>query len=78
MNIVESKLIEAKRQRMADVIQEARVQKGWTQQELADRVGIQRQTVNKIELCRYSPNIDVLYLILDCLEIPLEVNKKEI
>lgn len=67
-----------KRQKVADVIQTARVQKGWTQEELAEKTGLQRQTIGKIEACRYSPNADVLYSILECLELTLKIGNEEI
>jgi len=34
-----------------------------TQQELADRVGVTRQTVNAIELGKYSPSLEVAFRI---------------
>jgi ribosome-binding protein aMBF1 (putative translation factor) len=48
--------------KVASIIQTARVQKGWTQQELADRMGCQVQTINKIENARYSPNCDIWFV----------------
>lgn len=36
---------------------------GMTQQELADRVGVTRQTVNAIEGNKYSPSLEVAFLI---------------
>ena len=77
-NVVESMIINSKRQKVASIIQTARVQKGWTQQELADRMGCQVQTINKIENSRYSPNADILYSILDCLELTLKIGNEEV
>jgi putative transcriptional regulator len=34
-----------------------------TQQALADRIGVTRQTVNAIELGKYSPSLDVAFRI---------------
>jgi putative transcriptional regulator len=36
---------------------------GMTQQELADRVGVTRQTVNAIEANKYSPSLEVAFRI---------------
>lgn len=36
---------------------------GMTQQDLADRVGITRQTVNAIEGNKYSPSLEVAFMI---------------
>ena len=69
---------EEKRQKVASIIQTARVQKGWTQQELSDRMGCQVQTINKIENSRYSPNADILYLILECLDLTLKIGNEEV
>jgi putative transcriptional regulator len=43
-----------------------------TQQELADRVGVTRQTVNAIELGKYSPSLEVAFRIAAVLGAPLE------
>lgn len=69
---------EIKRQKVASIIQTARVQKGWTQKELADRMGCQVQTVNKIENARYSPNADILYQLLEALDITLKIGNEKI
>jgi putative transcriptional regulator len=34
-----------------------RVERGWTQQELADQVGVSRQSINSIENDRYVPSL---------------------
>lgn len=34
-----------------------------TQQELADRVGVTRQTINAIEASKYSPSLEVAFKI---------------
>ena len=75
-NIVESMLIDKKRQNLAEILQSARVQKGYSQTQLADIVGINDKTVSRIESCKYSPNLDILYKIIDCLEIELKVNNQ--
>jgi len=45
---------------------------GMTQQELADAVGITRQTVNAIEANKYSPSLEVAFEIARVFEMPLE------
>ncbi len=77
-NVVEAMLIKEKRQKVASIIQTARFQKGWTQQELADRMSCQVQTINKIENARYSPNADILYLLCECLDITLKIGNEKI
>ncbi|MBN1240705.1 MAG: helix-turn-helix transcriptional regulator [Gammaproteobacteria bacterium] len=43
-----------------------------TQQELADRIGVTRQTVNAIELGKYSPSLEVAFRIAAVFAVPLE------
>jgi putative transcriptional regulator len=38
-------------------VRELRVEHGWTQQELADKVGVSRQSINSIECDRYVPSL---------------------
>jgi putative transcriptional regulator len=45
---------------------------GMTQQELADRIGVTRQTVNAIEGNKYSPSLEVAFRIARELDLPLE------
>ncbi|HVY24120.1 MAG TPA: helix-turn-helix transcriptional regulator [Steroidobacteraceae bacterium] len=43
-----------------------------TQQELADSVGVTRQTINAIELEKYSPSLEVAFKIAAVFKMPLE------
>ena len=43
-----------------------------TQQGLADRIGVTRQTVNAIELGKYSPSLEVAFQIAAVFNVPLE------
>jgi putative transcriptional regulator len=38
-------------------VRELRFERGWTQQELADAVGVSRQSINSIECNRYVPSL---------------------
>jgi putative transcriptional regulator len=38
-------------------VKELRIQRGWTQQQLADSVGVSRQSINSIERDRYVPSL---------------------
>ena len=44
-----------------------------TQQELADYVGVTRQTINAIELEKYSPSLEVAFKIAAVFKTPLEI-----
>jgi putative transcriptional regulator len=43
-----------------------------TQQELADKVGVTRQTINAIEAGKYSPSLEVAFRIAAAFGVPLE------
>ena len=43
-----------------------------TQQELADAVGVTRQTINAIEAAKYSPSLELAFKIAAVFERPLE------
>ena len=42
---------------MRNRLEEFRTRSGWTQQELAERVGVSRQTIISLERGRYNPSI---------------------
>jgi putative transcriptional regulator len=42
-----------------------------TQQDLADRIGVSRQTLNATEGCKYSPSLKVAFLIAHTLNVTL-------
>lgn len=43
-----------------------------TQQELADKVGVTRQTINALEAAKYSPSLELAFKIADVFGRPLE------
>lgn len=43
--------------RIRNRVKELRVERGWTQQQLADAVGVSRQSINSIERERYVPSL---------------------
>jgi len=43
-------------------VKELRVGQGWTQQELANAVGVSRQSINSIEGNRYVPGLQLALL----------------
>ena len=54
-------------------IRELRSETGsMTQQQLADRIGVTRQTVNAIEGGKYSPSLEVAFRIAAVFDRPLE------
>lgn len=53
---------------METKIRQFRQKLGMTQQELADAVGVTRQTVNALENARYNPSLLLAYNITKMLE----------
>lgn len=43
-----------------------------TQQALAERIGVTRQTVNAIEGGKYSPSLEVAFRIAEAFDVPLD------
>ena len=43
-------------------VRELRLDRGWTQQQLADAVRVSRQSVNSIECGRYVPSLELALL----------------
>jgi putative transcriptional regulator len=53
-------------------IRELRGRREMTQQELADEVGVTRQTVIAIERDKYSPSLETAFKVAIALGVPLE------
>ena len=45
--------------RVSNRVKELRLGRGWTQQQLAERVGVSRQSINSIERDRYVPSLEL-------------------
>jgi putative transcriptional regulator len=59
--------------RIRNRIRELRFHTGqMTQQELADRIGVTRQTVNAIEGGKYSPTLEMAFEIAAAFGVPLD------
>ena len=49
-----------------------RAEKGWTQAELAERLGVSRQAVNALETEKHDPTLDLAYRIAALFEAAVE------
>jgi putative transcriptional regulator len=49
-----------------------RAERGWSQAELAARLGVSRQTVNAIEKSRYDPSLPLAFKLADVFGTPIE------
>ncbi|MFG2638560.1 helix-turn-helix domain-containing protein [Streptomyces sp. NPDC048362] len=61
----------ARRRLVGDRIRDARLHANLTQERLAERAGMDRQAVNRIEQGHQSPILDNLFRIADALNVPL-------
>jgi len=57
---------------MKNKIRELRARKGWSQAELARRLGVSRQTVIAIEKGRYDPSLPLAFKIARVFGEPIE------
>ena len=48
-----------------------RAERGWSQQDLAERLEVSRQSVNAIETGRYDPSLPLAFKIAELFERPI-------
>ena len=53
-------------------LREARTERGWTQAELAERVGVTRKTVNTVENGIFTPSATLAIKLAQALELSVE------
>lgn len=49
-----------------------RAERAWSQQDLAERLEVSRQSVNAIETGRYDPSLPLAFKLADLFEMPIE------
>jgi putative transcriptional regulator len=49
-----------------------RAMRDWSQQELAERLGVSRQSINAIETGKYDPSLPLAFRFADVFEQPIE------
>ncbi|HEX7046311.1 MAG TPA: helix-turn-helix transcriptional regulator [Gammaproteobacteria bacterium] len=57
---------------MNNRIKVLRAERDWTQQDLADRIEVSRQTVNAIEKGKYDPSLPVAFRIAQIFDCRIE------
>ena len=57
---------------MTNHVRELRMEQGWSQGELAGRLGVSRQTVNAIETGKYDPSLPLAFKIAALFDAAIE------
>ena len=57
---------------MRNDLRERRAERGWSQGELAERLGVSRQTINAIETEKYDPSLELAFRIAKLFKARIE------
>jgi putative transcriptional regulator len=57
---------------MENRLRTLRAARNWSQQELADRLEVSRQSVNAIETGKYDPSLPLAFRIAELFQLPIE------
>jgi putative transcriptional regulator len=57
---------------MINRLRELRASKGWSQGELAQQLGVSRQTINAIETGKYDPSLPLAFKLARLFRRPIE------
>lgn len=59
-------------ERIAARVRQARAQKGWTQEQLAEALDVATETISRYEVGRFPPSLPMLSRLADALEVDLQ------
>ena len=57
---------------MQNRVRELRSDRGWSQSELGERLGVSRQSINAIEAGRYDPSLPLAFKLAQVFGLPIE------
>ena len=57
---------------MKNQLRELRAAKGWSQGDLADKLGVSRQTINAIETEKYDPSLPLAFKVARLFKLSIE------
>ena len=57
---------------MKNKLRELRAAKGWSQSDLADKLGVSRQTINAIETEKYDPSLPLAFKVARLFKTSIE------
>lgn len=65
-------VVDMREARIGALIRAARVERGWSQEKLAERAGTAVQTISNIENARSKSSLDVLERVANCLDLQMQ------
>jgi len=57
---------------MKSKLRELRMAREWSQSDLADKLGVSRQTINAIETEKYDPSLPLAFKVARMFKLPIE------
>jgi transcriptional regulator with XRE-family HTH domain len=63
--------VRERRLRFGDVVRERRTELGLSQEALAERCGIDRKSISRVETGAFSPSLDRVWRLADGLDLPI-------
>lgn len=57
---------------MKNKLRELRAARNWSQQDLAEKLGVSRQTINAIETEKYDPSLPLAFNVAHLFKKPIE------
>ena len=57
---------------MKNRLRELRIERNWSQAELAERAGVSRQTINAIETEKYDPSLPLAFTLARIFKLKIE------
>ena len=57
---------------MKSKLRELRMAREWSQSDLADKLGVSRQTINAIETEKYDPSLPLAFKVARLFKLPIE------
>ena len=63
--------VRERRLRFGDVVRERRTQLGLSQEALAERCGVDRKSISRVETGTFSPSLDRVWRLADGLDLPI-------
>ena len=57
---------------MQNRLRTLRLERGWSQTELGERVGVSRQSIHSIEIGKYDPSLPLAFRIADLFGMAIE------